>query len=80
MKAVGYCRVSSQDQIDGTSLTAQENQIKAYAALKGFDLDGLFIDPGVSGSRPLATRPEGGKMRGPEQGRSSGHQIGRAHV
>lgn len=62
MKAVGYCRVSSQDQIDGTSLTAQENQIKAYAALKGFDLDGLFIDPGVSGSRPLATRPEGGKM------------------
>jgi DNA invertase Pin-like site-specific DNA recombinase len=62
MKAYGYCRVSSQDQIDGTSLTAQENQIRAYATLKGFDLAGLFIDPGVSGSRPLATRPEGARM------------------
>ncbi|MCA1962241.1 MAG: recombinase family protein [Desulfomonile sp.] len=62
MNAFGYCRVSSQDQLDGTSLTAQEEQIRAYAKLKGLEIGAMFVDGAVSGSVPLAKRPEGGKL------------------
>jgi site-specific DNA recombinase len=62
MKAVGYCRVSSQEQINGTSLETQRNQIEAYATMKGIDLVDLFSDEGVSGSKPMADRPEGSKL------------------
>ncbi len=51
MKAVGYCRVSSQEQIEGTSLKAQEDQIRAYAAMKGLDLGAVLVDAGVSGGK-----------------------------
>jgi DNA invertase Pin-like site-specific DNA recombinase len=62
MKAIGYCRVSSQEQIEGTSLKSQEDQIKAYALMKGIDLLGVLVDAGISGGKPLATRPEGGRL------------------
>jgi len=59
MRAAGYVRVSSQEQVEGTSLKAQEEQIRAYAMLKGIELVDLFIDAGVSGGKPIADRPEG---------------------
>jgi DNA invertase Pin-like site-specific DNA recombinase len=62
MKATGYCRVSSQEQVDGTSLQSQENQIRAYCAMKGIDLVAVLVDAGVSGGKPLAERPEGSKL------------------
>lgn len=62
MKAAGYCRVSSQEQIDGTSLKSQCEQIRAYATMKGLNLADVFIDAGVSGGKPLALRPEGSKL------------------
>lgn len=62
MKAAGYCRVSSQEQVDGTSLKAQEDQIRAYAAMKGIELVAVLVDAGVSGGKPLALRPEGSKL------------------
>jgi len=62
MKAAGYCRVSSQEQIKGTSLDSQQEQIRDYASLKLLDLMETLIDAGVSGGRPLATRPEGGRL------------------
>lgn len=62
MKAAGYCRVSSQEQIEGTSLKAQEDQIRAYAAMKGLDLGPVLVDAGVSGGKPLASRPEGSRL------------------
>jgi len=62
MKATGYCRVSSQEQVDGTSLQSQENQIRAYCAMKGIDLVAVLVDAGVSGGKPLAVRPEGSKL------------------
>ncbi len=62
MKAVGYCRVSSQEQIEGTSLKSQEDQIRAYAAMKGLDLGAVLVDAGVSGGKPLAGRPEGARL------------------
>jgi len=62
MKAAGYCRVSSQEQVDGTSLTSQCEQIRAYATMKGLNLVDVLIDAGVSGGKPLALRPEGSKL------------------
>jgi len=62
MKAAGYCRVSSQEQIDGTSLKSQCEQIRAYATMKGLELADVLIDAGVSGGKPLALRPEGAKL------------------
>ena len=62
MKAIGYARVSSQEQVDGTSLKSQEDQIRAYAAMRGIDLAGVLVDAAVSGGKPLADRPAGGKV------------------
>jgi len=62
MKACGYCRVSSQEQIQGTSLNQQRDQIEAYARLKGFELVGIYQDAGISGGMPIAQRPEGAKL------------------
>jgi site-specific DNA recombinase len=62
MKVAGYIRVSSESQIDGTSLAAQSKQIKAYCQLKGFDLTVIYSDPGVSGGKPIDKRPEGSKL------------------
>lgn len=63
MRAVGYCRVSSTEQvINGTSLETQRKQIEAYCAMKGITLVSLFSDEGVSGSKPIADRPEGAKL------------------
>lgn len=62
MKALGYARVSSQEQIDGTSLKGQEDQIRAYAAMKGIELVDVFIDAGVSGGKPLTERSAGREL------------------
>lgn len=49
MKAIGYTRVSTSDQVDnGVSLDAQEQKIRQYAALYGFDLVEVVVDAGVS--------------------------------
>lgn len=62
MKAVGYTRVSSQEQIQGTSLDNQRMQIKAYAAMKGIELVAILADAGVSGGKPLTDRPAGREL------------------
>ena len=62
MKAVGYCRVSSQEQVDGTSLKAQEEQIRAYATMKRINLAAVLVDGGISGGKALAARPEGARL------------------
>ncbi len=62
MKAVGYCRVSSLDQTNGTSLESQKAQIEAYASMKGLELLDVLVDPGVSGSIPLSERPAGREL------------------
>jgi site-specific DNA recombinase len=53
-KAVGYIRVSSEEQASsGFGLTTQEAAIKAFAASQGYELLEVVADPGVSG----ATKP-----------------------
>lgn len=49
MKALGYVRVSSEEQAkEGVSLEAQKAKIKLYAELKDLDLIGIVEDAGIS--------------------------------
>jgi putative DNA-invertase from lambdoid prophage Rac len=59
----GYCRVSTTEQADdGASLAAQQRQITGYCMMKGWQVAQLFVERGVSGSVPLADRPQGRKL------------------
>ncbi len=63
MKVVGYIRVSTAEQAsNGASLDAQRSQIAGYAMMKGWELGDVFVEAGVSGSTPLAERPEGARL------------------
>jgi site-specific DNA recombinase len=60
-RAVGYIRVSTQEQTDeGVSLAAQTKAIEAYCTMRDIKLLMIATDPGVSGVTPLAER-RGGK-------------------
>lgn len=49
MKAIGYCRVSTEEQAaDGVSLAAQEAKVRAYAALYDIELTEVIVDAGQS--------------------------------
>lgn len=51
-KAIGYVRVSTQDQADeGVSLDAQREKVAAYCALHELVLLGIEADEGISGKR-----------------------------
>ncbi|MGO9534061.1 MAG: recombinase family protein [Syntrophobacteraceae bacterium] len=51
MKAIGYIRVSTEDQAkEGVSLEAQEVKIRAWADLNGYSEIEIFTDAGISGS------------------------------
>lgn len=63
MKVFGYVRVSTSEQAsDGASLDTQRRQIEAWATLKGWTVAEIFVEGGVSGSVPLADRPEGARL------------------
>lgn len=63
MAVYGYCRVSTDRQADeGESLGQQERRIAGYAMMHGLVVDRMFVERGVSGSKPLADRPEGAKL------------------
>lgn len=44
-----YTRVSTAMQIDGYSLDAQKNRMKAYADFNGYEIVGEYEDAGKSG-------------------------------
>src|SRR4030042_258932 len=48
-RAIFYARVSSEGQVDNTSLDTQLDRGKAYAISQGWTLDRIFIDGGESG-------------------------------
>jgi DNA invertase Pin-like site-specific DNA recombinase len=61
--AIGYIRVSSEEQADsGLGLEAQRQRIAAYCTMKGLHLAEVFEDPGVSAGKPLASRPAGSRL------------------
>ncbi len=60
-KAIGYARVSTEEQSrEGVSLAAQEAAVRAYCAMRGLELVEVVIDAGVTASKALSTR-EGGR-------------------
>lgn len=59
----GYCRVSTFEQSEhGLSLETQRRQLAGYCQMKGWKLTKVFVERGVSGSRPLETREQGGAL------------------
>jgi len=62
-RIVGYCRVSTSEQAsNGDSLATQKQQITGYAMMQGWEIGAFFIEAGISGSVPLADRPEGKRL------------------
>jgi site-specific DNA recombinase len=60
-RAVGYIRVSTQDQArEGFSLSAQRHRIEAYCKAQGWELVEIYADEGVTGS--TIDRPEFQRM------------------
>lgn len=52
VKAVGYVRVSTEGQAkEGVSLEAQAARITAWAQGNGYELAGIHVDAGISGSK-----------------------------
>lgn len=63
MKAIGYIRVSTEEQArEGVSLEAQERSIRAYAEMRGIDLIEVVADPGVSAKKALSVRLGGQRV------------------
>jgi putative DNA-invertase from lambdoid prophage Rac len=59
----GYIRVSTDRQADeGESLGTQQRQIEGYAMMIGVTLDRVYIERGVSGSKPFGERQEGARL------------------
>ena len=55
-KVIIYCRVSSRKQVtEGNGLDSQEQQCRAWARTKGYPVENVYIEPGMSGSD--ANRP-----------------------
>jgi DNA invertase Pin-like site-specific DNA recombinase len=61
--AVIYIRVSTADQAEhGVSLNAQQERLSAYAVACGLDVVAVVREEGISGTVPLADRPEGSRV------------------
>lgn len=50
VRAVAYRRVSSDEQIEGTSLDSQSERIASFCSAKGYSLIGDYVDPGFTGT------------------------------
>lgn len=55
MKAIGYVRVSTEEQaLEGVSLDKQRERIAAYCQYKGYEMVDVIADEGVSGGKNKA--------------------------
>lgn len=62
MAVYGYTRVSTEDQVENTSLEDQARQIQGIALTHNLELDHIYEEKGVSGAVPLFRREEGCKL------------------
>jgi putative DNA-invertase from lambdoid prophage Rac len=62
-RCYGYARVSTVQQAeDGESLDVQQRQIVGYSLIHSLEIANLYVERGVSGSKPLADRPQGAAL------------------
>jgi len=64
MMILGYCRCSTEEQADGTTLEEQERKLRGLAQIRGaspYDF-AAYVDRGVSGATPLGERPQGARL------------------
>ena len=58
-----YIRVSTEEQVvEGVSLQAQEERLRAYCLLNGLEIEAVIADEGISASKGLDTRPGGQRV------------------
>ncbi len=69
MRAVGYRRVSSQEQLDGHSLDAQTTHIQNYAQSQGWSVVQIYTDAGSLPRKAVTVLPSSRCSRMP--GRAS---------
>lgn len=63
MTVFAYTRVSTDRQAnEGESLDVQQRTVSGYAMMHGLSVNRVFSERGVSGSKPLAERPEGAEL------------------
>lgn len=63
VRLVAYLRCSTAEQAtEGVSLEAQEARIRAWAEAVDAEVVDVVADPAVSGGKPLADRPGGGRI------------------
>lgn len=63
MTVYGYTRVSTVRQAaEGESLEVQQRTIAGYGLMHGMTVDHVFVERGVSGSKPLADRSQGSAL------------------
>lgn len=63
MATYGYARVSTVRQSEeGESLEVQQRVMAGYAQMHGLKIDRVFVERGVSGSKPLSDRPQGAAL------------------
>lgn len=56
-KAIGYTRVSTRSQLDGSGLDMQRERIAAWCAYQGLPLAEVHVDEAVSGAVEASARP-----------------------
>lgn len=70
MRAASHCRVSTEEQVDGLSLAAQQRFIREYCATKSWTTPDEFVDEGRSArSEAIDKRPALKALLGACQGR-----------
>lgn len=57
-----YARVSTEDQAERDTITAQTDFLARYCDLHGLPVAGVYVDDGISGSSRLDERPAGQRL------------------
>ena len=47
-RAVGYIRVSSEEQVEGLSLPSQERNVREWCPQRGYDVVDIFREDGIT--------------------------------
>ena len=57
-----YARVSTEDQAERATIQSQLDFLRRYVSLHELPVAGEYVDDGISGTVPLAGRPEGQRL------------------